>query len=72
MTSKLMDLTKSKEVEGKTYWWCERYKVWAIHKPEDCKPFEKSKNKDETKKSMSAKLVEATEALEEENSSNSE
>ena len=31
--------------DGKTYWWCEHYNVWEIHKPEDCKPMKKADEK---------------------------
>ena len=67
MSQKPGDITKSKEMNGKTYWWCERYEVWAIHKPEDCKPMKRDTPKEKAK-STAAKLVEAAATLEEENS----
>ena len=67
------DITKSVSREGKTYWWCERYNVWAIHNPEDCKPLDAAnKQSDTEKKKKSSQLVEAAETLEENNSSTSE
>ena len=70
MKKKPEDLTKSKEVEGKTYWWCEKHEIWAIHKPEDCKSKEEWTADIEKKKKQKAKLVEAAATLQEANTSN--
>ena len=56
------DISKSKYMNGKTYWWCERHNVWAIHKPEDCK--EASNDDKKTAKTKSKpKIIEATEGV---------
>ena len=58
------DITKPKVMEGKTFWWCERYKMWAINKPEDCKyPEDLKKETKEKAENKKKKLVEASEVV---------
>jgi hypothetical protein len=71
MTIKPDDISKPKDANNKRYWWCERANVWALHKPEDCKALPNSKEAREAK-AAKAKLVEATAAIQEGNSSEDE
>ena len=67
MTTKPDDISETKEMNGKTYYWCERHNVYALHKPQDCydlkgkAPDRKVRIKDERK----PELISSTATMEE-------
>ena len=65
MTDKPKDISKPKNVNNKTYWWCERANIWDTHRTEDYKYLPNSKEEKDAKSSK-AKPVQVASAVQEE------
>jgi hypothetical protein len=80
MLLKPNDISKSKMVDGKEYWWCPNHECWTRHKPSECmgkgknpngqKLNNDSKESKDNKKKL--KIVKAIEAIIEQNGDSDE
>jgi hypothetical protein len=66
---------KTKEKNNKTYHWCQKHKMWTVHKPEDCNLGEgenKKKSENEKEKESAKKIKQALAAIADSDSDDSD